>query len=152
MKYLKYFENLHTQDSVEKFCKDNLAYLIDDGAIIDCESGQLEQLFVGILNINKTWSDIEADILPFLEIINMNFELIPFNLRNINSSEIKKNVNVAIGIFNDDIEDYIYPYFLLDDILNNNIYGQDLTKGKIDEVTITDNTIIERIYFFIKNN
>ena len=67
-----------------KFCYENLAYLLDGPADIDFslsnedkESLHYPNCFrVIVKNINSNWSDIEADICPFLELLEEKYELV----------------------------------------------------------------------------
>jgi hypothetical protein len=69
---------------IRKFCYENLAYLLDGPADIDFslsnedkESLHYPNCFrVIVKNINSKWSDIEADICPFLELLEEKYELV----------------------------------------------------------------------------
>jgi hypothetical protein len=69
---------------IRKFCYENLAYLLDGPADIDFslsnedkESLHYPNCFrVMIRNINSKWLDIEADICPFLELLEEKYDLL----------------------------------------------------------------------------
>ena len=69
---------------IRKFCYENLAYLLDGPADIDFslsnedkESLHYPNCFrVMVRNINSKWLDIEADICPFLELLEEKYDLL----------------------------------------------------------------------------
>jgi len=96
MMYLKRFnENISDWDLnlIRKFCYQNLAYLLDEGADLDfSQEYRTEQMVkvpyykVIIKNINSKWSDIEVDMCPFLELLEEKYDLL--NIYNNNQIEI----------------------------------------------------------------
>lgn len=74
---------------IRKFCYQNLAYLIDEGVDLDfsqtSRTGQMARVpyyRVIIKNINSKWSDIEADVCPFLELLEEKYDLFNFSTNN----------------------------------------------------------------------
>jgi hypothetical protein len=92
MKYLKTFENLEDFSSgvseIEKFIKDNLAYILDRGFTYKINFkfyGNRMNYFVRIHNIEEKdnnrkeviidWEDTKDDLIPFLELLNDKYTL-----------------------------------------------------------------------------
>lgn len=74
---------------IRKFCYENLAYLLDGPADInfdyyDDRNGLtgLETYRVMVKDINSKWSDIEADICPFLELLEEKYKLVNITTNN----------------------------------------------------------------------
>jgi hypothetical protein len=75
---------------IRKFCYENLAYLLDGPADIDFslsnedkESLHYPNCFrVIVKDINSKWSDIEADICPFLELLEEKYNLVNITTNN----------------------------------------------------------------------
>jgi hypothetical protein len=76
---------------IRKFCYENLAYLLDEGANLDFKYFECYDYFsnpkcpnyrVIIKNINSKWSDIEADICPFLELLEEKYDLLNISTNN----------------------------------------------------------------------
>jgi hypothetical protein len=68
---------------VRKFCYENLAYLLDGPAdiefglsLLDKNDIKVSHYRVMIKDINSKWSDIEADICPFLELLEEKYNLV----------------------------------------------------------------------------
>ena len=84
MRYLKTFESKVEEDSIRKFCEDNLAYLIDAGFEIDVteNKGELTNEYEIFIEKSSTsdrgfkWVDLKYDFVPFLELLSMNYEII----------------------------------------------------------------------------
>lgn len=76
---------------VRKFCYENLAYLLDGPADIDFNYGSITENYgfytIIVKNINSRWCDIEADICPFLELLEEKYNLV--NLTTNNQIEFK---------------------------------------------------------------
>lgn len=93
MKHLKRFNEtidwVNDKLELEKFCKDNLAYLIDDGFKVEVrkflEHLKYKKYNTGSIIITKKpdtypltnfkWMDIKNDFIPFLEMLIMNYGL-----------------------------------------------------------------------------
>jgi len=73
MKYLRSFNESITDD-LEIFCKENLAYLIDEGFKVNVDRTHKE-VKIRIHNFyfpnwtKFTWDDVKDDVIPFLEIL-----------------------------------------------------------------------------------
>jgi len=87
MRYLKTFESKVEEDSIRKFCEDNLAYLIDAGFEIDVtenkdNKGELTNEYEIFIEKSSTsdkgfkWADLKYDFIPFLELLSMKYEII----------------------------------------------------------------------------
>jgi hypothetical protein len=102
MIHLKRFNEAVTDwdlNLIRRFCYENLAYLLDGPADIDfslslkdAKAGFSDINNVGyykvmIKDINSKWSDIEADICPFLELLEEKYNL--FNITTNNQIEFK---------------------------------------------------------------
>lgn len=80
---------------IRRFCYENLAYLLDGPADIDFSLSLMDKndvkaslLYrVMVKDINSKWSDIEADICPFLELLEEKYNLV--NLTTNNQIEFK---------------------------------------------------------------
>lgn len=74
---------------VRKFCYENLAYLLDGPAdidfglsLMDKDDVKVYHYRVMIKDINSKWSDIEADICPFLELLEEKYKLVNITTNN----------------------------------------------------------------------
>jgi hypothetical protein len=74
---------------IRKFCYENLAYLLDGPADIDFGLSLMDKndikvshYRVMIKDINSKWSDIEADICPFLELLEEKYNLVNITTNN----------------------------------------------------------------------
>ena len=92
MRYLKTFESKIEEDSIRKFCEDNLAYLIDAGFEIDVtknkdNKGELTNEYEIFIEKSSAlhhlsadrgfkWDDLKYDFVPFLELLSMKYEII----------------------------------------------------------------------------
>lgn len=87
MRYLKTFESKIEEDSIRKFCEDNLAYLIDAGFEIDVtenkdnkgEPTNEYEIFIEKSSASDKgfkWADLKYDFIPFLELLSMKYEII----------------------------------------------------------------------------
>lgn len=83
MRYLKTFESKIEEDSITKFCEDNLAYLIDAGFnIVVTENtdnkGELTNEYEIFIEKSSgfKWDDLKYDFVPFLELLTMKYEII----------------------------------------------------------------------------
>ena len=86
MRYLKTFESKIEEDSITKFCEDNLAYLIDAGFnIVVTENtdnkGELTNEYEIFIEKSSgfKWDDLKYDFVPFLELLTMKYEIINRN-------------------------------------------------------------------------
>lgn len=99
MKYLrKFFENNdNSLDELQKFCNENLAYLIDEGFEVKvekysswlCKKGfkikfsKVERDFPNLIDVEKDssffWRNIKNDFIPFFELLNEIYEICPTN-------------------------------------------------------------------------
>lgn len=90
MKYLKTFESKTEEEDIKKFCEDNLAYLIDSGFRIIIDNNKKKGLFdynytnyydiyliKDKLNDTFKWGDIKYDFIPFFEILDKTYEILP---------------------------------------------------------------------------
>lgn len=91
MKRMKLFESFNFKDELQKFCDDNLAYLIDDGYVFKLYDGQ-DSLYThpkGLIEFilykpNKNvselfeFSDIKYDLIPFLISLNKTYEVVKY--------------------------------------------------------------------------
>ena len=80
MKYLKkYNESVSFENQLETFCKENLAYLIDEGYYVglDEEVEDEDYLRITFTNMGKNfnWNDIKEDFIPFLELLKEKYEI-----------------------------------------------------------------------------
>ncbi len=80
-------------DDVQEFCDNNLAYLTDEGFVIDVEPHGKNRGMIGInIKIPKehpgtnanggmlggkpfNWSDIKYDVIPFVQLLNKKFRI-----------------------------------------------------------------------------
>lgn len=85
MKYLKLYESVEDRFNLFKdFCKDSLSYLLDDGYVLQInkintpKSVRMMGSTFGVQSVNFrlfhknrnfSWSEIESDFLPFLELL-----------------------------------------------------------------------------------
>jgi hypothetical protein len=74
---------------VRKFCYENLAYLLDGPVDIDFGLSLMDKNDVKVYHyrvmvkdINSKWSDIEADICPFLELLEEKYKLVNITTNN----------------------------------------------------------------------
>ncbi len=97
MRYLtnyKLFENLN--DEFEDFCKDSLAYILDEGFGFEkVNDGHYISMCFYKKNPRRTspahvhtsgfyWNDIKADFIPFLELLNIKFPSGKYSIKGIN--------------------------------------------------------------------
>lgn len=74
MRYLRKF-NESTNDDLQSFCEDNLAYLIDEGFKVKVEESYFKRAKITIHKFSFpiwtkfTWDDVKDDVIPFLEIL-----------------------------------------------------------------------------------
>lgn len=132
MRYLKKFnESVDINIEVlEKLCTDYLAYLLDD-AELDIDNRN-DKIVIGLNFKNKDlkWIDIKDIFIPFLSIINNEYNLINnidfyINRQNIDRHGISSSSNHVFGvptenILNDTVES-IGGYKNVEDITFNNI-------------------------------
>jgi hypothetical protein len=89
MKYVKFFEEFGYEETKEliKFCKENLAYLIDDGYKVVIENRNKDLLKISLhkpIDMNNpdwtrlikfNFSDIKYDFIPFLELLDKRYDI-----------------------------------------------------------------------------
>jgi hypothetical protein len=115
---------------IRKFCYENLAYLFDGTADIDFKYFRRNDDYgfftIIIENINSKWLDIEADICPFLELLEENYDLVDIVLN----------------------KPIVFEYTNVDYILEKEVKSfsvNEILSGGIDE-----NSEISKIRFLIK--
>lgn len=158
MKYLRKFLENKFQENIDsllieinKFCKDNLVYLIDEGFEVKVEySTGKSAFYIDIHKIQERlprlqdverkssfyWREIKEDFIPFFEMLDIKYHLCPTpNLRWIPSYQIEDKDNLVV-----DIETPMYVYehehFFYD--------RKQITSGKIT------NKKIKRIIMYIR--
>jgi hypothetical protein len=76
MRYLKYYESLNT--TLEDFCTNYLAYLLDDGFSFELDHGK-KYINVDFYRIsgssNFKWSDIKEHFIPFLAMLDKSYSV-----------------------------------------------------------------------------
>jgi len=144
MRYLKRFnESYDVKDKpqwfaeLEEFCKNNLAYLLDDGYEVDCDNNANifpeppgfcsnyegdTGVIINLYNLGRVrngdafnWSEIKDDYIPFLELLSKRYRLLHFNLFSANNGYDKDETKLIC------IHGGGYNYFTLNDLINDNI-------------------------------
>lgn len=75
MIYLKKF-NENNNLSIQEYCENYLAYLIDEGLVIHINSEKSVGFVNIVLRLNSYWDNCKNTIIPFIEIINNDYGIV----------------------------------------------------------------------------
>ncbi len=112
MEHIKSFDELYLDD-IEKFCNDNLAYILDDGFMfrirpIKTFNYSNSSFYIVLYNDLKSfkWDDIKNDFIPFLQLFSEKYKTnkVTFTLNNLN--DMKNIIDISYDkIINDKLFD-----------------------------------------------
>lgn len=109
MKYIKHYNESDSLDDFKYLCNSYLASLKDSGLGVICGGFSNKDEF--LLNIvgNFTWNMISDDVLPFLEIMNISYDLICIKGASKESQDSSITFDLNINYYN------------IDDLVNNRL-------------------------------
>lgn len=117
MRYLKSFNEklgLNNKTELLDFCETSLAYLIDDGFSINCKFGNVSAGVIIIelekidnLNHSFLWDQVKDYYIPFLQLLNNRYDIIPY------SNRVKNNV--CFDTFFSEV------YFSVEDVISDRV-------------------------------
>lgn len=91
MKYLKKFEGKVLKDEIIEFCESHLTYLVDNGFHFIKSVSELNNCtYVFMRKIDKSkfnWEEVKYEFIPFLTLLNNNFNLGKFLIENPDGSK-----------------------------------------------------------------
>ncbi len=97
MKHIKQF-NESSKESVKEFCEVNLAYLIDEGFVIELVNMNMEPGY--LIKLRKRggwfrWSDIKDEFMPFINIVQREYTLMHNYLQFTRSNNETNSVKIS---------------------------------------------------------
>ncbi len=121
MKYLKLYERIYWTDEnrLEKFCKDYLIYLIDDGFKLLLHNQGYNKINIRLKrgdDSNFKWDDISSDFIPLIEVLNQQQKTDNLKFKLTYTLVSKKHIHIKFGgsgvgylynverVLNDDID------------------------------------------------